>query len=130
MFSEEAGSLLILLYCCSIRDDGGVKSKSKRLPLLTNPTRPPAFVFLLYHARSGKGGKNRRRGKNENEESKRELEFKEAGQEYAQVRLWNSPRQYVFLCGTSSAMAKLAGLLFNRSFWKLCERGRSAVRAV
>jgi translation initiation factor 1A len=32
----------------------------------------------------GKGGKNRRRGKNDNEE-KRELEFKEDGQEYAQV---------------------------------------------
>ncbi|WZN62803.1 eukaryotic translation initiation factor 1A [Chloropicon roscoffensis] len=32
----------------------------------------------------GKGGKNRRRGKNENEE-KRELIFKEDGQEYAQV---------------------------------------------
>jgi len=32
----------------------------------------------------GKGGKNRRRGKNENEE-KRELTFKEDGQEYAQV---------------------------------------------
>jgi hypothetical protein len=32
----------------------------------------------------GKGGKNRRRGKNEGEE-KRELVFKEHGQEYAQV---------------------------------------------
>eukprot|EP00891_Asterochloris_glomerata_P002600 jgi/Astpho2/2600/fgenesh1_pg.00048_%23_90_t len=32
----------------------------------------------------GKGGKNRRRGKNESEE-KRELIFKEDGQEYAQV---------------------------------------------
>ena len=32
----------------------------------------------------GKGGKNRRRGKNEGEE-KRELEFKEDGQEYARV---------------------------------------------
>merc|ERR1712100_495163 len=32
----------------------------------------------------GKGGKNRRRGKNEGEE-KRELIFKEDGQEYAQV---------------------------------------------
>ena len=32
----------------------------------------------------GKGGKNRRRGKNDNEE-KRELEFKEDGQEYARV---------------------------------------------
>ena len=34
---------------------------------------------------SGKGGKNRRRGKNENESDKRELIFKEDGQEYAQV---------------------------------------------
>ena len=34
---------------------------------------------------SGKGGKNRRRGKNENEAEKRELEFKDEGQEYAQV---------------------------------------------
>lgn len=33
----------------------------------------------------GKGGKNRRRGKNENEADKRELIFKEDGQEYAQV---------------------------------------------
>ncbi|GAA6015265.1 hypothetical protein JCM8202_002405 [Rhodotorula sphaerocarpa] len=31
------------------------------------------------------GGKNRRRGKNENEGDKRELVFKEEGQEYAQV---------------------------------------------
>ena len=34
---------------------------------------------------AGKGGKNRRRGKNENENDKRELVFKEDGQEYAQV---------------------------------------------
>ncbi|KAG5362887.1 Eukaryotic translation initiation factor 1A, X-chromosomal [Yarrowia sp. B02] len=33
----------------------------------------------------GKGGKNRRRGKNESEGSKRELVYKEEGQEYAQV---------------------------------------------
>jgi hypothetical protein len=33
----------------------------------------------------GKGGKNRRRGKNDNEDGKRELVFKEDGQEYAQV---------------------------------------------
>lgn len=33
----------------------------------------------------GKGGKNRRRGKNENEDDKRELVFREDGQEYAQV---------------------------------------------
>lgn len=33
----------------------------------------------------GKGGKNRRRGKNEADNEKRELTFKEEGQEYAQV---------------------------------------------
>lgn len=33
----------------------------------------------------GKGGKNRRRGKNENEGLKRELVFREDGQQYAQV---------------------------------------------
>jgi len=33
----------------------------------------------------GKGGKNRRRGKNENDNEKRELIFKEEGQEYATV---------------------------------------------
>eukprot|EP00842_Homolaphlyctis_polyrhiza_P001819 jgi/Hompol1/2638/HPOL_006106-RA len=33
----------------------------------------------------GKGGKNRKRGKNENESDKRELVFKEDGQEYASV---------------------------------------------
>ncbi|KKA31217.1 hypothetical protein TD95_000814 [Thielaviopsis punctulata] len=33
----------------------------------------------------GKGGKNRRRGKNETDKAKRELMFKEDGQEYAQV---------------------------------------------
>lgn len=33
----------------------------------------------------GKGGKNRRRGKNESDKEKRELTFKEDGQEYAQV---------------------------------------------
>ena len=39
---------------------------------------------LVTRSRRGKGGKNRRRGKNENDE-KRELIFKEDGQEYAQV---------------------------------------------
>ena len=38
-------------------------------------------------ANTGKGGKNRRRGKNENENDKRELIFKEDGQEYAQASL-------------------------------------------
>lgn len=36
-------------------------------------------------ANRSQGGKNRRRGKNENDNEKRELVFKEEGQEYAQV---------------------------------------------
>ena len=43
----------------------------------------------------GKGGKNRRRGKNENENEKRELVFKEDGQEYAQVSGQGRRRSYV-----------------------------------
>eukprot|EP00611_Tribonema_gayanum_P000786 TRINITY_DN1057_c0_g1_i3.p1 TRINITY_DN1057_c0_g1~~TRINITY_DN1057_c0_g1_i3.p1 ORF type:complete len:201 (-),score=40.13 TRINITY_DN1057_c0_g1_i3:214-816(-) len=48
---------------------------------LTLRLRPPSMLRAL----AGKGGKNRRRGKNDGEETKRELEYKEFGQEYAQV---------------------------------------------
>jgi translation initiation factor 1A len=45
-----------------------------------------AILFILrQHANTSQGGKNRRRGKNENDNEKRELVFKEEGQEYAQV---------------------------------------------
>jgi translation initiation factor 1A len=43
-----------------------------------------SFLTCFRPKNKGKGGKNRRRGKNEGE-SKRELNFKEEGQEYAQV---------------------------------------------
>jgi len=51
----------------------------------------------------GKGGKNRRRGKNENENEKRELIFKEDGQEYAQVikMLGNGRLEAICFDGTS-----------------------------
>lgn len=38
-----------------------------------------AYIFLVCGHNAGKGGKNRRRGKNDSEE-KRELIFKEDGQ--------------------------------------------------
>lgn len=38
------------------------------------------WKLCSFHFYSGKGGKNRRRGKNENESEKRELVFKEDGQ--------------------------------------------------
>ncbi|CAO3626978.1 unnamed protein product [Mucor hiemalis] len=40
----------------------------------------------------GKGGKSRRRGKNDTENDKRELVFKEEGQEYAQVLMLGNGR--------------------------------------
>ena len=52
----------------------------------------------------GKGGKNRRRGKNENEGLKRELVFKEDGQEYTQV-------QYNF-----ASLLQLSVIIFKLSY--------------
>jgi hypothetical protein len=51
------------------------------------PFKPPFLVifltqlisFVTFLSFAGKGGKNRRRGKGDGEESKRELEFKEDG---------------------------------------------------
>jgi len=51
----------------------------------------------------GKGGKNRRRGKNENEADKRELVFKEEGQEYAQVTKMLGNGRLEALCFTDGA---------------------------
>merc|ERR1712093_735163 len=45
----------------------------------------PSLSVAAMPKNKGKGGKNRRRGKNENDGDKRELVFKEEGQEYAQV---------------------------------------------
>jgi hypothetical protein len=52
------------------------------IPLLTNNLFSLAqlvFFFFSGTCTTGKGGKNRRRGKGDGEESKRELEFKEDG---------------------------------------------------
>ena len=56
------------------------------------------FIHCLYHS-LGKGGKNRRRGKNENENEKRELVFKEDGQEYASVtKMLGNGRLQAYVC--------------------------------
>src|SRR5271155_2696795 len=47
------------------------------------PSHMPLRSILTHLCTQG--GKNRRRGKNENDNEKRELTFKEEGQEYAQV---------------------------------------------
>ncbi len=48
-------------------------------------TKQQCTAAVTMPKNKGKGGKNRRRGKNENEGLKRELVFREDGQEYAQV---------------------------------------------
>lgn len=66
----------------------GLRAPAAPLPprLTSPPSSPPSLPGLRTGTiRAGKGGKNRRRGKNDGEETKRELEFKEEGQEYAQV---------------------------------------------
>ena len=54
-----------------------------RRPLLSTLSASSSPTRLVTN--TSQGGKNRRRGKNENDNEKRELVFKEEGQEYAQV---------------------------------------------
>lgn len=64
----------------------------------------------------GKGGKNRRRGKNENEE-KRELQFKEDGQEYAQVtRMLGNGRLEAMCFDGTKRMCHIRGKL-RKKVW-------------
>lgn len=56
------------------------------------------FIVLIFHTlfflfNLGKGGKNRRRGKNENETEKRELVFREDGQGNIYIYNGNSPNK-------------------------------------
>jgi len=46
----------------------------------TRSRQPPFFMSVPRSHISQQGGKNRRRGKNENDNEKRELTFKEEGQ--------------------------------------------------
>jgi initiation factor 1A len=69
-----------------------MQRRPKALRLAARCGRSPfsTLAKALYIASSRanhvlQGGKNRRRGKNENDNEKRELVFKEEGQEYAQV---------------------------------------------
>ena len=62
-----------------------VLGKESQLLSAGVPHSTPVVALSIMPKNKGKGGKNRRRGKNENESEKRELVFKEYGQEYAQV---------------------------------------------
>merc|ERR1712137_1534459 len=63
----------------------------------------------------GKGGKNRRRGKNDTEGSKREITFKEDGQEYAQVtRMLGNGRLEAFCFDGVNRLCHIRGKLRKR----------------
>ena len=63
------------------------------------------------------GGKNRRRGKNENDKEKRELDFKEEGQEYAQVlKMLGNGRLEALCFDGSKRLAHIRGKL-RKKVW-------------
>eukprot|EP01066_Platyproteum_vivax_P002239 Platyproteum_vivax@DN12738_c0_g1_i1.p1 len=63
----------------------------------------------------GKGGKNRRRGKNENEGLKRDLEYKDEGQEYAQVlRMLGNGRLEAFCMDGKKRLCHIRGKMRKR----------------
>ena len=65
----------------------------------------------------GKGGKNRRRGKNENDLDKRELIFKEDGQEYAQVvRMLGNGRLEAFCFDGTTRLCHIRGKM-RKKVW-------------
>ena len=63
-------------------DIGHFTSSSQCQAALVSPVLSCCLMLIFGHSffSSGKGGKNRRRGKNENEDMKRELVFKDDGQ--------------------------------------------------
>eukprot|EP00744_Colponema_vietnamica_P001278 GILI01002136.1.p1 GENE.GILI01002136.1~~GILI01002136.1.p1 ORF type:complete len:147 (-),score=49.21 GILI01002136.1:233-673(-) len=65
----------------------------------------------------GKGGKNRRRGKNESDGDKRELIFKEDGQEYGQVlRMLGNGRVELYCFDNQKRLGHIRGKL-RKKVW-------------
>ncbi|PWA64929.1 Nucleic acid-binding, OB-fold [Artemisia annua] len=63
----------------------------------------------------GKGGKNRKRGKNEADDEKRELVFKEDGQEYAQVlRMLGNGRCEVMCIDGTKRLSHIRGKMHKK----------------
>lgn len=92
LFLRIADSGQLTPFCCCDENVGEVKEKKNPqikfiMPKNKGLKRNELFCWWLFdisrslfHFSLGKGGKNRRRGKNENESEKRELVFKEDGQ--------------------------------------------------
>ncbi|KAL4722374.1 Translation initiation factor 1A [Fusarium chlamydosporum] len=71
----------------------------------------------------GKGGKNRRRGTKENDDQRRELTFKEDGQEYAQViKMLGNGRLEALCFDGSKRLANVSNPRYLRPAKMLCNR--------
>ncbi len=66
-------------------------------------------------SKKGKGGKNKRKGKKQIQESKREIEFRDDSQEYGQVTkmLGNSRIGNYLLCIISHVTSFFRSAMFN-----------------
>ncbi|KAL1155972.1 hypothetical protein V6Z11_A08G060400 [Gossypium hirsutum] len=73
----------------------------------------------------GKGGKNRKRGKNEADDEKRELVFKEDGQEYAQVlRMLGNGRCEAMCIDGTKRLCHIRGKMHKKAYGELPENTR------
>lgn len=77
--------------------------------------KPECLVheLMCYLFKPGKGGKNRRRGKNENESEKRELVFKEDGQGKCEVLHPTLPTSSTIRQCACSSSGEKSGYKFN-----------------
>merc|ERR1712046_330262 len=77
-------------------------------------------VLIMPKSSKGKGGKNRRRGKNDNDPSKKELVFKEDGQEYAQVaKMLGSGHLEAMCFDGTKRLCKIRGTLRKKVWMNL-----------
>lgn len=65
----------------------------------------------------GKGGKNRKRGTNKNEDVKRELTLKEEGQEYAQITKTLGNNRLEVLCANGAKAIGVIRGAIRRKMW-------------
>merc|ERR1712000_48301 len=91
------------------------------LPLRAEPLDTSFSTRQVFTANmpknKGKGGKNRRRGTKENDDQRRELTFKEDGQEYAQVvKMLGNGRLEAMCFDGSKRLANIRGKM-RKKVW-------------
>ncbi|CAO4372860.1 unnamed protein product [Caenorhabditis nigoni] len=107
-----------------IGDGGGgiggsemVEMESELVEVESELVEVESQLFSTMPKNKGKGGKNRRRGKNENFSMKRELELKEEGQEYGQVsKLLGNSRVHVYCFDGAQRVCHIRGKLRKKAW--------------